>query len=380
MLEQQVTHGPGGRILTNTNVWSPDSEWLVYDTRSDRDGSVFDGSFIERVRVKTGEVQRLFEAKNAAHVGVVTHHPSDNKIVFIHGPESPTPDWSYEVSHRQGMVVGTDTLAVLPLDARDLTAPGTLGALRGGSHVHVWHPKGDWLSFTYNDALENSSVREVGVCFPKAVAVPKTHPRNHDGTHFSFLATKSTPSPKPGTDEIRRAFEEGWVGSSRTLAFLGETLKADGTPHVEIFLAEGLETQRPTQRRLTHTKNGVALLPRHWIRSSPDGSQLAFLMADDRGILQLWLVSPSTGALRQLTRNKFPIASAFTWHPDGSHIAALADGSVTTIDAETGKTRRLTKKTSTAPLALACVFSPDGNQIAFLRHTGDSNQLCVVKG
>ena len=376
MPEQQVTHGPGGRILTNINVWSPDSEWLVYDVRSDRDGSVFDGSVIERVRVKTGEVQRLFEAKNGAQVGVVTHHPSENKVVFIHGPENPTPDWSYGISHRQGVMVHTDTRAALPLDARDLTLPGTPGALRGGSHVHVWHPKGDWLSYTYNDALETSGVREVGVCFPKAVSVPKTHPRNHDGTHFSLLATKSTPNPKPNTDEIRRAFEEGWVGSSRTLAFLGEL--SDGK--VEIFLAEGLETQRPTQRRLTHTKTGVALAPRHWVRSSPDGSQLAFLMADDAGIIQLWLVSPSTGALRQLTRNKFPIASAFTWHPDGSRIAAIADGSVVTIDAETGKTRRLTKRTSDAPLALACVFSPDGKQIAFLRHLSGSNQLYTVQG
>ena len=374
MPEQQITHGPGGRILTNINVWSPDSEWLVYDVRSDRDGSVFDGSVIERVRVKTGEVQRLFEVKNGAHVGVVTHHPSENKIVFIHGPENPTPDWSYGVSHRQGVMVNTDTLAAQPLDARDLTPPGTPGALRGGSHVHVWHPKGDWLSYTYNDALENSGMREVGVCLPKAVSVPKTHPRNHDGTHFSFLATKSTPNPKPGTDEIRRAFEEGWVGNSRTLAFLGEL--SDGK--VEIFLAEGLETQRPTQRRLTHTKNGVALAPRHWVRSSPDGSQLAFLMADDAGITQLWLVSPSTGALRQLTRNSFPIASAFTWHPDGSRIAAIADGSVVTIDPETGKTRHLTKKTSIAPLALACVFSPDGKQIAFLRHLSGSNQIFTV--
>jgi Tol biopolymer transport system component len=127
MSEQQVTHGPGGRILTNINVWSPDSEWLVYDVRSDRDGSVFDGSAIERVRVKTGEVQRLFEAKNGAQVGVVTHHPRENKVVFIHGPENPTPDWSYGISHRQGVIVNTDTLASLPLDARDLTPPGTPG-------------------------------------------------------------------------------------------------------------------------------------------------------------------------------------------------------------------------------------------------------------
>ena len=37
--ERRVTHGPGARILTNAGVWSPDSEWLVYDTRSDPRGS-----------------------------------------------------------------------------------------------------------------------------------------------------------------------------------------------------------------------------------------------------------------------------------------------------------------------------------------------------
>lgn len=367
----------GGRVLTNTHCWSPDSEWLVYDTRSDRDGSVFDGRFIELLRVKTGEVTRVFEAKNGAHCGVVTFHPTENKIVFIHGPEYPTPDWSYGPAHRQGVLVNLDAPQTpLPLDARDLTPPGTPGALRGGSHVHVWHPKGDWLSYTYNDALENPQVREVGVCFPKAVSVPKTHPRNQDGTHYSFLATKSTPTPKPGSDEIRRAFEEGWVGHSRTLAFLGETLKADGTPHVEIFLAEGLETMHPTQRRLTHTKNGVALVPRHWVRSSPDGSQLAFLMADDTGIVQLWLVSPSTGTLCQLTRSPYSMASAFTWHPDGSWLAIIADGSVLRVDTESGKQKRLTPKT-TGLLPLACVLSPDGKKIAYLRHHNSQNSLCV---
>jgi len=369
----------GGSVITNIHCWSPDSEWLVYDTRSDRDGSVFDGRFIELLRVKTGEVKRVFEAKNGAHCGVVTFHPTENKIVFIHGPENPTPDWSYGPSHRQGVIVPVDAPQTpLPLDARDLTAPGTPGALRGGSHVHVWHPKGDWLSYTYNDALENPQVREVGVCFPKAVHVPKTHPRNHDGTHFSFLATQSTPNPKPGSDEIRRAFEEGWVGSSRTLAFLGETLKADGTPHVELFLAEGLEAQRPTQRRLTHTKKGVALVPRHWVRSSPDGSQLAFLMADEAGIVQLWLVSPTTGALRQLTHSPFPMASAFTWHPDGSRLAIVADGSVQWVDAESGKLKRLTRKAD-GVLPLACVFSPNGKEVAALQHLGGRNRLILAE-
>ncbi|MEA7538899.1 DUF3748 domain-containing protein, partial [Salmonella enterica subsp. enterica serovar Virginia] len=33
----------------------------------------------------------------------------------------------------------------------DITAPYTPGALRGGSHVHVFSPNGELVSFTYND-------------------------------------------------------------------------------------------------------------------------------------------------------------------------------------------------------------------------------------
>ena len=36
--ERQVTTAHCGHILTNAAVWSPDSEWIVYDTRSDPAG------------------------------------------------------------------------------------------------------------------------------------------------------------------------------------------------------------------------------------------------------------------------------------------------------------------------------------------------------
>ncbi|MCX6906825.1 MAG: hypothetical protein NTY01_02155, partial [Verrucomicrobia bacterium] len=70
--ELQVTRGPGGRILTNTGVWSPDSQWIVYDTRSDASGEKFDGNRIEMVNVRSGEVRVLYESRNGAHCGVAT--------------------------------------------------------------------------------------------------------------------------------------------------------------------------------------------------------------------------------------------------------------------------------------------------------------------
>lgn len=45
------------------------------------------------------------------------------------------------------------------LDAMDITAPYTPGALRGGSHVHVFSPNGELVSFTYNDRFCMSAIR-----------------------------------------------------------------------------------------------------------------------------------------------------------------------------------------------------------------------------
>ena len=150
--ERQLTSGPGGRILSNTGVWSPDSQWIVYDTRPDSEGSVFGGKTIEMVNVVTGEVKELYRSRNDARCGVVTFHPHEWKVAFILGPEHPTPDWQYCAWHRQGVVVDVNQPGVKTnLDARDITPPFTPGALRGGSHVHVWDPAGQWVSFTYED-------------------------------------------------------------------------------------------------------------------------------------------------------------------------------------------------------------------------------------
>ncbi len=432
--EKQVTRGPGGRILTNCNVWSPDGQWLVHDTRSDAEGSVFDGTTIEMVHVGTGEVRRLYESRRGAHCGVATFHPHKNQVVFILGPEDPTPDWPYSPSHRQGVLVDTARPGVaMPLDARDMTAQ-TPGALRGGSHVHVFSPDGERVSFTYNDALLPASgksqgdgdtdQRNVGVSAPCGpVRVPQNHPRSHDGAYFTVLATRTTARPRPGSDDIAQALEEGWVGRAgylrpdgtrqrRALAFQGQVVGADGVPFWEVFVAdlpddvtvpspggplEGTPTRRPTpplgtrQRRLTHTAQepypGISG-PRHWLRASPDGTEIAFLRRDDAGIAHLWTVSPNGGPPRQITRDPWGVASAFTWGPDGRRIAYAADNSVFVVDVATGRSRRLTPRTedADAPSSLACVFSPDGTQIAFLRRLADgpdpdgprSNQIFVV--
>lgn len=405
--ERQLTHAPHGHQLTNINVWSPDSRWIVYDVRSL--DSVFDGTRIEQVNVETGEVQQLYAASNGAACGVVTYHPREPRVVFIHGPESPTADWSYGASRRRGAVVeGTRPGKAWPLDAMNYAPPFTPGALRGGSHVHVFSPDGGAVSFTYEDEVlarlggageHDRNQRNVGVSFPitGGVRVSRTHPRNHDGEWFSVLVSRTVNQPRPGSDEISRAYEEGWVivpGGRRSLAFLGNVVAADGREHAEVFIVdlpadlsvagegplEGTAVRRPApprgavQRRLTFTSEqryrGVATSPRHWVRASPDGSRLAFLMKDAAGIVQLWTVAPSGGAPRQVTRDATGIASAFTWSPDGARLAHIRDNSVFVTDIATGRGTRLTPRTpdAEAPLPFACVVSPDGRHVAYLRN------------
>lgn len=46
MNEYQITTTPRHHQLTNINVWTPDSQWLVYDVRPQ--GSSFIGKTIEK--------------------------------------------------------------------------------------------------------------------------------------------------------------------------------------------------------------------------------------------------------------------------------------------------------------------------------------------
>lgn len=405
MREIQLTDRPGGHILTNIGVWSPDGEWIVYDRRSDPAGAVFDGETIEIVHTHSREVRELYHSKNGAHCGVATFSPLAQRVVFILGPEHPTDDWQYGPAHRQGVVVDFDRpSAAIPLDARDLVSPFTPGALRGGSHVHVFSGDGQWVSFTYDDALITTSGRNVGVCdLSRKVVVPKRHPRNHDGSAFAVLATHTLDAPTPGSNDIKRACEDAWIGTHgyrrpdgsrqhRAIAFQGQVVTTAGHTIWEVFAVdlpddiatpggmplEGTSTTLPasphgtTQRRLTfteHRKFPGLQGPRHWLRSSPDGDRIGYLMRDDDGIVQLWTVSPCGGVPAQVTRNPFDVASSFSWSPDGNLIAYAADGSIFVTRVDSGESIRLTPKAAaaTAPRPEACVISPDGKHVAYVR-------------
>jgi hypothetical protein len=227
-----------------------------------------------------------------------------------------------------------------------------------------------------------------------------------------MLVSETTPCPHPGSDEINRAYEEGWIGregylkpdGSRqrwALAFIGDTLSARGEKHPEIFVVDlprndedyrqagdkplqGTPEMLPAppagvkQRRITFTENGIALQPRHWLRVSPDGAKIAFLMQDETGVVQVWTVSPNGGAPAQISHSESGIQSAFSWSQDGKSLALVCDNSVMRLDMESGKMQRLTQRSEIAPCADAVVYSPDGSKVAFMRQCNGYAQICVV--
>ncbi|MHC4336965.1 MAG: DUF3748 domain-containing protein [Planctomycetota bacterium] len=420
----QLTFDPRNHYLDNNDNFSPDDQWLLYDTRKAVPGppvsEIGANSNIEKVNVNSGEIVVLYETENQTEhgpgVGAASYHPTENKIVCMHGLLNCNANRPYWFWRRTGVMVDESQAGKCTfLDARDVTAPFTPGALRGGTHRHEWSADGQWIGFTYNDAImadieertgERVNLRTIGVSTSlRPVEVDRdTEGENNDGIWFSALVVKVVPNPKPGSDEISRAFSDAWVGTKgyrkphgtwqRARAFLGKLRTKEEHDLVEVFIVdipdridvlgddgplEGTKTTMPMppkgtkQRRLTYTENrkypGVVIEPRHWVRSSPDGSRISFLAKDDNGIVQVFFVSPLGGEPVQVTHHNSPIQSTVRWNPDGNKICYVCDNSIficdVADDSSFGKARRTTTRTDDPPICPA--WSHDGKTITFNR-------------
>ena len=412
--ERQITFGPQGHTINPSQIFSPDDQWIVFDTRNDDTGIGKTGT-IAMVNVHTGQIKQLYHTKNQTEfgpgVGAASFSPAGDRVLFLHGIRNANQQQPYDLTRRTGIAIDTGN-AEFPIfmDARDIVAPFTPGALRGGTHAHSWSADGKWISCTYNDyVLQQLSktdttikdLRTVAVLAPLGkVHVPINGEENNDGEMFSAVVTRVTPDPKPGTDEIDRAFDETWIGKSgyqksngewqrHAIAFQGNVRDGNNKPKTEVFIADipdditipsadgplqGTSSSMPTppagttQRRITHLKEGVCG-PRHWLRSTSDGKFIAFLSKDDRGLIQIFSVSTNSGDSKQLTFNDFSIQSTFNFSPDDKHLAYIADNSIFTTDLLTGTATRITKKFADdeAPVN-GVVWSHDGKTLAANRY------------
>ncbi|MDR6803264.1 WD40 repeat protein [Dyadobacter sp. BE34] len=412
--EKQITHDlTYHHDLDNNDNFSPNGEWLVYDTRTD-DGGIAESARIERVNIETGEKQVLFDIKDNASwgpgAGAVSYSPKENAVVFIHGLSTSTKENPYQQWRRTGVII-YDNRPNVPvyIDARDVTPPFTPGALRGGTHRHEWSGDGQWIGFTYNDAilkaLEDSTgqkrnLRTIGVSKKVRAVKVDENAENVSGEWFSALVVRVVPKPAPGSDEISHAASDSWVGTNGYIntngtrqvarAFLGTVKDKNGHDVPEVFIVdipeditqpgplgplEGTHTDFPMpptgamQRRLTFTANTPHPGCTSIVRSSPDGSQLAFIAKDVKGISQIFTISPNGGKARQVTECTSNITGNLRWHPDGKHVTYVYDGSIVLCEVSDAPfEERIQVLTEPSEFTASnLVWSADGKVLAFNR-------------
>ena len=411
----QLTDDDSGHHINSTQAFSPDNQWVAYDSRNEKTG-INEAGEVAMVNVNTGEIKTLYRTENQTEfgpgLGAVTFSPVENTVLFIHGIRNASEQNPYSMTRRTGVAIQTANPQVpLFLDARDMTAPFTAGALRGGTHAHTWSGDGKWISYTYNDYLIEQAekagksvkdLRTIGVMIPgESVKVSdEATLENNNGELFSTLIVNVVDEPKPGTDEVDKAFDECFVGKdgyirtdgskqTRAVAYQGNVRDINGKTVTQIFVADlpddllELAKVMPISadpsvrlpvsdaiktRRITNLENGVSPAPRHWLRSSSDGKFIGFLSKDANEIIQFFVVSPNGGEAVQVTNHEFSIDSPFNFSSDGTKVAYIADGSVFITEVASRKSQRVTEKAvdDRRPV-ISVVWSNDDTMLAYNR-------------
>lgn len=386
-----LTISAAGHTIHHNGVFSPDDEWIVFDGRND-DTKIGETSVIGMVHVHTGEERILYKTDHQTiygpGVGAASFSPKENTVVFIHGLYDANEAEPYDMTRRFGLAIRTDKpMQGIHMDARDVMAPYTAGALRGGTHSHGWSGDGKLISFTYNDEFVDPDLRTVGVMVPSVggVAVPKGK-GNNNGALYSAIVSDVVREPKPGSDEISKAFDECWVGvhGSSKIAFQGNTRNDKGETITEIYtvaidpatitkdtVAVGRMGERPhvpsgvQQQRLSRTSKGLSDL-RHWLRSSPDGRYIYALAKDEQGRNQLVRCEVATGDFDYISSFDFSVSSPINISNSGDRATFVANNDVYVFDLESKGLDRLTANTpADLKVVGAPVFSRKDDKIAF---------------
>lgn len=414
--EKQLTNNlTYNHDLDNNDNFSPDNKWLIYDTRTDH-GGIAASAKIEKVNVNTGEKKIVYEIKNnqafGPGVGAASYSPVSNQIVFIHGLKNVTIENPYQQWRRTGVMID-ESMPNKPIfiDARDTAFPFKKGALRGGTHRHEFSGDGNWIGFTYNDAIMkaledstggNHNLRTIGVSKKgKSVLVnDENNGENLSGEWFSALVVNVVSKPKFGSDEISKAAGDSWVGKYGYLkpngkrqlarAFIGTIKSENGENIDEVFIVdipenieidgeygflEGSETQLPkppkgtSQRRLTFTSKTLNAGCIGIVRSTLEGNLLAFLAKDSKNMNQIFTISPNGGNLKQITFHESNVEGNIRWHPSGNSIFYIWNGCICEIeinDQDFDKRLKIISKPINPSLS-NLVLSHEGKIIAFNR-------------
>lgn len=396
----QLTNSPYGHTIHHNRVFSKADQWIVYDGRNE-DDKIKENSMIGVVNVLNKEEKIVYRVKNPTAfgpgVGAASFAPRNDRIIFIHGPENASNGNPYSLNRRTGVAIDLDSPFIpIHMDARDITLPFIPGSLRGGTHSHCWSNDGRMISFTYNDEFVDPDLRTIGVMFDSGKSVEvDIYPGNNSGIMYSSILVNVIRSPLYGSDEIDKAFDEGWIGENGyinsfgerieyALAFQGRTLNNKGIPIVEIYvvnidkdliihnnktggnMSEGpLVPKGIKSRRISRTNNGLSSV-RHWLRSSKDGKYIYALADDWQGIAQLISCEINSGDIKYLTNNPFKIDFPFNVDYNNNRIAYVANNNIYSLDIETLQNVQLTSfKKTDFKITSAPNFSSSGHLLIF---------------
>ena len=402
--------------LDNNDNFSPDDLWLVYDTRTEEGGIGANGK-IEKVNVGTGKKEIVYQLEQnqfyGPGVGAASYSHTDDQVIFIHGLLNCSPDRPYEQWRRSGAII-KDGQAKKPIfmDARDISYPFTPGALRGGTHRHEFSGDGQWIGYTYNDEplkkIEDATgypynLRTIGVS-KKNIGVLVSNPisgEEFSGEWFSSIVVAVVPSPAPGTDQISRAAGDSWIGREgyrkkdgtlqRARAFIGTVRNKGGEAVDEVFVVdipedigiagdgplEGTPSTMPSppkgslQHRLTYTADTEFPGCEGIVRSSSDGSTLAFLAKDSQGIKQVFTIPTLGGKPTQRTFHSSHVQGYMRWHPKNNGLIYVWENALVYLKIGEANGKILTPP-SQIPLTNP-VWSHQGDKIAYNRSLTDEN-------
>lgn len=417
MKETQLTDQPYGHTLNAAQVFSPDDQWVVYDTRNE-DTHIGRTGRIEKVHLATRRIDTVYETANQTMhgpgVGAAAWHPYEEKVIFIHGLVNSTAQQPYGFTRRFGAICDTQHKdGMVHAEARHTGMPFIAGALRGGTHAHTWSGDGAWISFTYNDQTmeqlgevtqgKKRDLRTIGVMVPGRVSVPLETAESFSGTYFAAVAATVNENPAWGSDEIERAFDECWIGTDgyvragvrqkKAIAFQGHVRDSAGNLVTEVFVADlpadirqatpgkplaGTGTERPNvpagliQRRVTFTtgrRHAGIQGPRVRLRTSPDGAEIYFPMKDDKGVVQVFAVPTVGGTIRQVTFLDQALQAQFNVSPDGSRLSVMSGNRIWLVNVSGGGAVAITDAVpdEAAPVGGA-LWSHSGKMLVFNRY------------
>jgi hypothetical protein len=393
MKEKQISITHKMHSLDNNDNFSPNDKFLCYDTR----GTVFNQDIancksIEKIELATGSEIVLYEPESvtgeqgAPGVGAASWHPSENKVIFMHGPllNEVKARGYYGIRNRTGVEVSTDGLGkITKVDMRDIAPdrPTTSGAQRGSTHRHEYTQDGNRIGFTYDDYLMQNYDRTIGYMEVND-AVPEGY------THYFSVLLKPAEKGKSKAGEIERAYGDSWVDPTGSMrAFIGKVRTKNGVDYsTDLFVADipdgtdittahsGDKVHFPEPpagikiRRLTHSGNVEGI-----VRGSFNGKNIGYLSKDENGFMQVFIIN-SQGSDLSLDNSKQPKqlstfstnASALRWHPKKNWVFAIVDGNIAALCAEPGNQfGKAVMLTDDQQIRSELVVSHHGNSLAY---------------